>query len=389
MCRSNAPLAAKSSMVAEQVDEILGVKLQGDAMQRTSVRFTASIILFISLFAMFVRAHAQSPLSLVIPFQVATTLAPNTVTTLTAQIRDQATGGSLIFAEQETSLLVNSNGQIQFNLGGSTSGGLNPAIFPSPSSRFLDVLNANGQSILAAGRLPIVATAVALPSGPQGPTGPAGPAGPQGPIGPAGPTGPQGPTGPTGPQGPAGPTGPQGPPGPSAVSLSTPGQGGFFGGTITPAPNSFTSPFRRANAVRVYQFVLPFTVTVGRITSGVSTVFSGGNFDTCLYSADGQTLLAHTGAVSTNSPIDLTHTITPVTLTPGVYWLAWTTDNTIAQFDAGDAHGDGFVNLSGIQLREGEAANFGSGGVCPSSMGPLSSIGNVGALRPIMSYFEP
>ena len=371
-------------MMAEQVDEILGVKLQGDSMQRASVQFTASVILSISFFAMLVRA--QSPLSLVIPFQVATTLAPNTVTTLTAQIRDQATGGNLIFAEQESSLLVNGNGQIQFNLGGSTSGGLNPALFPTPSSRYLDVLGVNGVSVLGAGRLPIVATAVALPSGPQGPIGPAGPAGPQGA---AGPVGPQGPTGLTGAQGPQGPTGPQGPSGANALSLSTPGQGGFFGGTITPAPNSFTSAFRRANAVRVYQFVLPFGVTVRNITAGVSTAFAGGHFDTCLYSADGQTLLAHTGAVSTNSTVDLTHPVTPVTLTPGVYWLAWTTDNTTAQFDAGDAHGDSFANLSGIQVRVGELVNLGSGGVCPDSMGPLSGVANVGALRPIMSYFEP
>jgi Collagen triple helix repeat (20 copies) len=353
-------------------------------MPRSSVRYMAMLILLAFIFPVVIRP--QTPLSLVIPFQVSTTLTPNTTVTVTAQVRDQATAGNLIFAEQESNLLVNSNGQIQFNLGGSTSGGLNPAAFPTPSSRFLDVLDVNGVSVLTAGRLPIVATAIAIPSGPQGPIGPVGPAGPQGS---AGPIGPQGPTGPTGPQGPAGPVGPQGPPGTNSLVLSTPGQGGFFGGTVTPVPASFTAPFRRANALRVYQFVLPFGTTVRNITSGVSTVFAGGNFDTCLYSADGQTLLAHTGAVSTSSPVDLTHPVTPVTLTPGVYWLAWTTDNTTAQFDAADAHGDNFANLSKIQVRIGEAANSGSGGVCPSSMGPLSGILNVGSLRPIMSYFEP
>ncbi len=106
------------------------------------------------------------------------------------------TGGAMVFSEQQA-IDVDDGAQISFRLGAGTPNGLDPTKFPSGSSRFLDVVNSMGVSILFPGRIPLVATAFALSPGPTGPAGPAGPAGPQGlqgvrGIGVVGPPGPQG-----------------------------------------------------------------------------------------------------------------------------------------------------------------------------------------------------
>ena len=118
--------------------------------------------------------------SRVIPFNgVTTTLPPDTTQDVTVQLWDAATGGTLLFSEAQPGLAVDDNGTISFLFGSLTGGGLNPAIFPSGSSRFLDVVDATSASVLAA-RLPLNATSFALSPGPQGPQGDPGPPGPPG-----------------------------------------------------------------------------------------------------------------------------------------------------------------------------------------------------------------
>lgn len=128
----------------------------------------------------YVRAQATSR---VIPFSnISTTIAPSTpAQPLTIQLWDAATAGTLQFSEAQT-LDVNEVGSISFNFGSSTAGGLDPTAFPSGSSRYLDVADSTGASVLPnpPGRIPLNATAFSLSPGPQGPTGPAGAQGPQG-----------------------------------------------------------------------------------------------------------------------------------------------------------------------------------------------------------------
>ncbi len=152
-------------------------------MKRISLR---TLVLLLSA----VTLHAQQPSSRVIPFNgVATNIAPgSTGQALTLQVWDAASGGNLVFNEAQT-LDVDANGNISFVLGALTSGGLDPNNFPSGSSRFLDVVDGTGASVLPSGRLPLNATAFALSPGPQGPPGPAGPPGNPGPAGPPGPPG--------------------------------------------------------------------------------------------------------------------------------------------------------------------------------------------------------
>jgi hypothetical protein len=111
--------------------------------------------------------------SRVIPFNsVATTLPPNTLQDVTVQLWDAAGGGSPLFSEAQPGLAVDINGNINFVFGSLTPGppgGLDPNNFPSGSSRFVDVVNGKGNSVLATGRLPLTATPFALSPAPAGP----------------------------------------------------------------------------------------------------------------------------------------------------------------------------------------------------------------------------
>jgi hypothetical protein len=142
------------------------------------------LVLALSLAPLLSRAQETSR---VIPFSnVGTTLPPGTTQDVTVQLWDAATGGTMLFSEAQPGLAVDENGNIRFVFGSLTPGpppGLNPANFPSGSSRFLDVVDNTGTSVLAA-RIALNATPFALSPGPQGPPGPAGSQGPPGPPGP-------------------------------------------------------------------------------------------------------------------------------------------------------------------------------------------------------------
>jgi hypothetical protein len=184
-----------------------------------------------TLFLLTVGCCIAQETSRVIPFSgIVTVLPPNSLQLVTVQLKD--TEGNVLFSEAQN-VLVDSNGGISFRFGDNSTG-LNPDDFPSGSSRFLDIVDGSGASVLQGGRIPLLATAFALSPGPQGPQGEQGPVGPQGAAGPAGPQGPQGaqgdrgPAGPQGlqgPQGERGPIGPQGPPGPTTIfNRTVPGQ---------------------------------------------------------------------------------------------------------------------------------------------------------------------
>jgi len=92
------------------------------------------------------RVGAQET-SRVVPFNnVATTLPPSTVQDVAVQLWDVAGGGkSPLFSEAQPGLVVDINGNINFVFGSLSPGppaGLDPSNFPSGSSRFIDVLEA-------------------------------------------------------------------------------------------------------------------------------------------------------------------------------------------------------------------------------------------------------
>jgi hypothetical protein len=129
--------------------------------------------------------------SRVIPFNnLPTSLPASTTQSVTAQLWDVASGGTTpLFSEGPFNVNVDANGNISFVFGSLTTGGLDPANFPSGTSRFLDVVDGTGASVLPNGRVALNATAFALSPGPQGPPGSQGPPGDPGPTGPSGPPG--------------------------------------------------------------------------------------------------------------------------------------------------------------------------------------------------------
>jgi N-acetylneuraminic acid mutarotase len=172
---------------------------------------------------------APPPTSRQIPFEFETTRLPfGSTQTVTVQVWDAPTGGTLVFAEVRPGTKVGLLGEINFLLGSLTTGGIPAAAFPSGASRYVDVLNVSSQSVLYNGRKPLYADPFALSPGPQGIQGPAGPQGPQGPSGAnglSGSPGPQGSQGPAGPLGPTGATGPTGPVGPLGINNRGPWDG--------------------------------------------------------------------------------------------------------------------------------------------------------------------
>ena len=119
-----------------------------------------------------IRVGAQET-SRVIPFNnVVTTLSPSTVQDVTVQLWDVAGGGkSPLFSEAQPGLVVDINGNINFVFGSLSPGppaGLDPSNFPSGSSRFIDVVDGIGNSVLVNGRLPLNATPFVLSPGPAG-----------------------------------------------------------------------------------------------------------------------------------------------------------------------------------------------------------------------------
>src|SRR5260370_1917346 len=142
-------------------------------------------------------SRGQAP-SRVIPFNsVPTNVAPGTFAlTFTMQLWDASTAGTQLYCENQTldvaTGLDGVTGVITFNFGAGVapptpcrSGppGLNPGDFVSGQSRFLDVVDATGASVLPAppGRIPLNAVAFALNPGPHGPQGIQVPPGVQGP----------------------------------------------------------------------------------------------------------------------------------------------------------------------------------------------------------------
>jgi hypothetical protein len=139
------------------------------------------------------------------------------------------------------------------------------------------------------------------------------------------------------------------------------------------------------NQVRVLQVVLPFKITVAKITAAVTTLAAGSTCDVGMYSVDGTTKLINAGGFSGAAVATVTTSVTPVTLNPGPYYFAWTCSDATVGF-----RGIGFSTEMGNILNNqtvkkvGTAANAGSAGVLPSSLGAITGFG--GITHPIVAF---
>lgn len=177
--------------------------------------------------------------------------------------------------------------------------------------------------------------------------------------------------------------------------VSAANQGYFFGVSIQAPDTSGATSVFAANEHRVWQFVLPFAVSVNQITfEVVGTSGAGKSLSIGLWDAACSTLALNSGVMTAGGTPDINvagikaRTISggPVTLNPGAYWLAMTTDSTTLTLRS-FALPSTAINLlnNGATKMFAQAGNAGSAGAFPASCGTLTTAVNN---QPPMALFQ-
>jgi hypothetical protein len=154
------------------------------------------------------------------------------------------------------------------------------------------------------------------------------------------------------------------------TAASSDGQTLFYGGMVyrfdTQTPQSHT-----ANECRVQLFPLPFGITVQKVTIQVTTAVAGKVASVGLYNSAGSLVLnSGTFAVATTGL--KTATFTPVKLTPGMYYLAITSDGNISYQAYATFVGFNLFNQN--SAKNGKGANT-TGGALNSTLGTVTAGG--------------
>ena len=169
----------------------------------------------------------------------------------------------------------------------------------------------------------------------------------------------------------------------TVATVDTAGEGYFVGGTISLTEGLGGLSLSAVNQTRVHQFVLPFRVVVGQISYWVSTGGGAGKkLGFGIYDV-AKNLLLESGAVDANVTGQATASITAVTLEPGVYWLAWTSDSGTVEIVAIKNLNNAVPIINEITPRSGIAANASSAGVLPATLGTITASVNRGIAQVI------
>jgi hypothetical protein len=134
-----------------------------------------------------------------------------------------------------------------------------------------------------------------------------------------------------------------------------------------------------ANDTRTWQFVIPFRLTVRVlqffIIAGDGTTKS---FGCGVYKDTVSAPLFETGAVLVPVAAPTTkYKVTlgaPYTLDPGAYIFAWTSDSTVVSLAGGSIGGNLETIFEDTVNQSGKAANAGSAGVLPATLGTISAV---------------
>lgn len=185
------------------------------------------------------------------------------------------------------------------------------------------------------------------------------------------------------------------------IQVTTANQGYFWGtcqnamaGLGSTAITSLVSG--SANQVRAWQCVLPYSVTINKVSIEVQVNSAAQTCNVGIYSADRTTKLVDSGtfdmAVGAGAPgTTRTNTLgAPVTVS-GPIWVGFSCSDTTAAIGAAGAAlganvGQLFGNIGGGPIM-GSAANATSAGVMPASLGTISAATAV-STSPLMR-FEP
>ncbi len=176
----------------------------------------------------------------------------------------------------------------------------------------------------------------------------------------------------------------------TVATVDTAEEGYWWGLTAWGGAVSAASPIA-ADIVRGLQFVLGYRLVVGRLSLEITTLSVGGSIGVGIYSADGQTRLITSAAISTTTTgVKTAILAAAVTLEPGTYWFAWTADNTTVNtanisrpIQAGNI-------LNARTTKKFVVAGNGpdSPGVLPSALGTLTTAVGAAIVTPL-TIFEP
>jgi hypothetical protein len=145
-----------------------------------------------------------------------------------------------------------------------------------------------------------------------------------------------------------------------------------------------------ADNVGAYQFVLPFRIVVRRITWELTTGVNGSFSSVGLYNADGSVRLVHVGALASEIADQgiIDTAVTAVTIEPGIYYFAQTSTSAsvIGRKLFVDNFGELILNEGSTNAPAGIAANSGSSGVLPATLGAITASTS---RDPLVCVFKP
>jgi len=173
-------------------------------------------------------------------------------------------------------------------------------------------------------------------------------------------------------------------------TYSTAGEGYFYGpGMLFAPPNTMTDNDIVSSSNQVYaaQFIFLVTMTIRNISYRFSSGSGGTHGGFGIYNAAGTSLLITTGAMNASVHTVQTVSITPVTLSPGVYWFAQTADdNGVKGAGFGILSTDPMDIANAVAPRFALCSNAGSAGVLPATLGTFSAQDSFEIATPV---FEP
>ena len=172
----------------------------------------------------------------------------------------------------------------------------------------------------------------------------------------------------------------------NTVLINTVDQGYFYGFWVQPPESTGSTTVFTANVHRVWQFVLPFTATINQVDFEV-VIASGICGGTCslgfaLWNSACTTVMVNSGVMTSGGSPDINTTGSkiktvsggPVTLSPGVYWLAMTTDSTVLTVRSGSFPTGLNTTLNAqTNKKAAQTGNAGSAGTFPASCGTVTT----------------
>lgn len=174
-----------------------------------------------------------------------------------------------------------------------------------------------------------------------------------------------------------------------AASISGTGSAGFISAGISLQDQrpTATTGASVGNGLRVFKFILPYSISLSRITANVSSGNTAATTVTFgIYDNAGTTKLIDSGAISTASAGIITGTFGAVVLNPGAYWFAQSETSATPQFTALAAAATSWQAIvCGTNAYMGTAANAATAGVLPATLGVVTAANNV----MVLAFWEP